>query len=51
MPGSATQEVDVLAHQQYDCAEAKRKASPEVLKEVGPLMKLYQEEVDKLSNR
>ena len=33
------------------CAEVKRKASPELLKEVGPLMKLYQEEVDKLSNR
>ncbi len=32
-------------------ADVKRKASPEVLKEVGALMKLYQEEVDKLSNR
>ncbi|BDA49351.1 Protein CASP [Coccomyxa sp. Obi] len=31
--------------------DVKRKASPEVLKEVGALMKLYQEEVDKLSNR
>ena len=32
-------------------AEVKRKVSSEVLKEVGPLMKQYQEEVDKLSNR
>jgi hypothetical protein len=32
-------------------ADVKRKVSPEILKEIGPLMKLYQEEVDKLSNR
>ena len=32
-------------------AEVKKKAPPEVLKEVGPLMKLYQEEVDKVSVR
>lgn len=31
--------------------DVKRKVSSEVLKEVGALMKLYQEEVDKLSNR
>ncbi|CAL5227002.1 g9892 [Coccomyxa viridis] len=31
--------------------EVKREVSSEVLKEVGPLMKQYQEEVDKLSNR
>ncbi|KAK9917963.1 hypothetical protein WJX75_000085 [Coccomyxa subellipsoidea] len=31
--------------------DVKRKISSEVLKEVGALMKLYQEEVDKLSNR
>lgn len=32
-------------------ADVKRRVSSEVLKEVGALMKLYQEEVDKLSNR
>ena len=45
------QQPTIIPENDVCAAEVKRKVSSEVLKEVGPLMKQYQEEVDKLSNR
>ena len=45
------QYLTTIPNNAINCTEVKRKVSSEVLKEVGALMKQYQEEVDKLSNR